>query len=493
MEFFPTFNTFLEISIGGIHLSIAWYAVLILTAALIAYCISVNTAQKLGYDKQVLEDYFVMMLPIAIIGARLYYCLFEWQQYIHDPISILYVWEGGLAIHGGIIAGVIYSYFYFRNKGYNLLRIGDCIMPNLMLAQVIGRFGNFMNHEAYGHIVSESYFKYYPEFIKNNMFIDGFYRQPTFLFEAIGNLIGFILIKTVFKKYAWRKKGDMIYAYVAWYGVVRFFVEGLRTDALLFFGLRIAQIVSLLFLVVGIAGYLGVYDRLFKNCYPFKKEKPALLFDFDGTLADTFPLIKESFYHTFKVHPIQEEMNDEIIHSFFGPPLKTTFRKYYSESEIEEVLHTYRTHNLANHDAYVKTMPHAIEVLSHFKKQGYSMAIVTSKLKTSAMHGIKHCKMLEYFDVIICADDVDYHKPHPQPLYKACEQLHVPIDNVIYIGDTQSDMESAKRMGAYSIAYATNGLSEVKLKASKPSRLIHDLNELKTILEEDEEWNVHLI
>ena len=241
IEFFPNMKTFLAIHIGSLELVIAWYAVLILSGALIAYFIAQKEAQKRGYDKNLLEDFFISVLPLAIVGARIYYVVFEWHRYASNPISAFYIWEGGLAIHGGLITAIVYAYLYFKHFGINLMRVGDCMMPNILIAQVIGRWGNFMNQEAYGDIVSADYFTHFPAFIKDNMYIDGFYRMPMFLYEGIGNLIGFILIKTVFKKYGYKKRGDYVYAYLMWYGMVRFFVEMFRSDALMFMGLRVAQ------------------------------------------------------------------------------------------------------------------------------------------------------------------------------------------------------------------------------------------------------------
>ncbi len=493
MQFFPTFDTFLQLHLFGNVINIQWYAVLILTAAYLAYFISVHNAKKLGYDKNVLEDYFVVMLPLAIVGARLYYCIFEWEQYIDNPISILYVWNGGLAIHGGIIAGIAYAFYYFRKKGYNVLRLGDCILPNLMLSQVIGRVGNFLNHEAYGNIVDESFFDWYPSIIKDNMYINGFYRQPTFLFEGIGNLIGFILITTVFKKYGWKKRGDMCYAYITWYGLVRFFVEGLRSDSLMFLGMRIAQLVSIIFILIGILGYLGIYDKMFKNMYPFKKEKPTILFDFDGTLADTYPLIYQSFRYTFNTHKLPYEVSDEEIQSYFGPPLKDSFAKHYPAEMVEEVIDTYRKHNHDFHDDLVKPFNHAIELLTYLKESGYEIGVVTSKLRTTAEYGIKVCGMEQFFDVLVCGDDVEKHKPDPEPLLKACKLMEVAHDNLIYVGDTPGDMMSAKNMGAFSIAYVSSTFNEAQIKAVHPCRVIYDLIEIKEILKEDIEWSEFLI
>ncbi|NCC55685.1 MAG: prolipoprotein diacylglyceryl transferase, partial [Erysipelotrichia bacterium] len=373
MNFFPTSRIFLEINIGSFHLQIAWYAILILTGAILAYTLSIRQAKKLGYNKDVLEDFFITMLPLAIIGARIYYCIFEWQRFASDPISVFYIWEGGLAIHGGLIVGVVYAYFYFRYKGINLLRVGDCIMPNVFIAQVIGRWGNFMNQEAYGQIVSEDYFTHFPAFIKQQMYIDGYYRQPMFLYEGIGNLIGFILIKTVFKKYGYKKRGDMIYAYIAWYGIVRFFVEGFRSDSLMFMGLKVAQLISLVFVLAGVLGLVGVYNKVFKKVYPFKKEKPIVLFDADGTLVDSEKLIKDSFLHTFAHYLPKHELSEDELHSFMGPPLRDTFEKYLPAQQVDEAVEYYREYNHEKHDDEVTGMLHAKEMVAYLKAEGYTL------------------------------------------------------------------------------------------------------------------------
>ena len=131
MEFFPDAKTLL--SIGSLH--VTWYAVLFLGGAFLAYGLSLRQLKKWGYKEELIENFFLMMFPIAIIGARLYYVIFEWNNiYIYDPIRIFYIWEGGLAIHGGIIAGVLFGIYYFRKHRCDGLRIADAIFPNVLLA-----------------------------------------------------------------------------------------------------------------------------------------------------------------------------------------------------------------------------------------------------------------------------------------------------------------------------------------------------------------------
>ena len=152
MELFP--NSRVILSLGGLH--ITWYAVLILTGVVIAYLLAQKSMKKWGYSSSVLEDYVIPMMVLSILGARLYYVIFEWEFYAAHPDQIIAIWNGGLAIYGGLIVGVLYSIWYFRKNRISVLRMFDCIMPGVMVAQAFGRWGNFMNQEAFGKIVSES-------------------------------------------------------------------------------------------------------------------------------------------------------------------------------------------------------------------------------------------------------------------------------------------------------------------------------------------------
>lgn len=493
MHFFPDGKTFLEINIGGLQLHIAWYALLILTGAILAYYLSQKQAKKLGYEKELLEDYFFTMLPLAIVGARLYYCLFAWDYYGQDLIRIFYIWEGGLAIHGGLITGIVYSYFYFRFKGVNLLRIGDCILPNVLIAQVIRRWGNFMNQEAFGNIVPASYFDHFPDFIKNKMFIDGFYRQPMFLYEGIGNLIAFIFVKTIFKKYGYKKRGDMVYAYLTWYGIVRFFIEIFRSDALMAGTIRIAQVVSILFIVLGLLGYVGVYNRIFHSWYPFKKEKPIVLFDADGTLVDSEKLIKDSFRYTFAHFLPDYHLKEEELDSFLGPALRDTFEKYLPKEKVDAAVQYYRVYNHAHHDQEVNGMLHAKELVRNLKKHGYCVGVVSNKMSDLVRRGLRCAEIEELMDVVVGRDQINAAKPNPEGIKKACELARYPIDDVVYVGDAPGDIQVAKNIGAYSIAFAKNTQRKAILEKEKPNRIVSDLMEIEEIVKEDLEWNVFVM
>lgn len=487
MELFPTSRILL--SIGGIH--ITWYAVLILTGALIAYVLSERMMKKMGYQENVLEDFFVPMLIIGILGARIYYVIFEWSEiYARDPIRIFYIWEGGLAIHGGLLAGIAFGAWYFHRRKINALRVMDAIFPNVLIAQALGRWGNFVNQEAFGGIVDPSYYNHWPSFIKERMLINGAYRQPTFLYESCANLLGFVLITFVYRRYGKRKRGDLAWAYFAWYGIVRFVIESMRTDALMAGGLRVAQLVSLLFVAVGIGGILGIWNHLFAKMWPFCKEKPVIIFDLDGTLIDSRSLVDASFVHAMKVMKPDYEVTQADKDAFFGPPLVESFRRYFSTEEmVEEAVRVYREHNIANHDRYVQAFDHAKEVLAQLQQDGYELAIVSNKMKNVVMMGVEHTGLARYFSVILGGDELRKPKPDPSGLIQACKLLNRGQDDVVYVGDSIGDIHAAKAMAAFSVAIVHDQKRREQLKEAKPCALLDDLGQLIPLLKEEHEWS----
>ena len=251
-------NSVINLGIFSIHI----YSLCILAGVLIAYFIIVKEAQKHGYDKQKIDDLIFYVLISGIIGARLYYCIFNLDYYVANPIDIIKIWEGGLAIHGGIIGGLIAAFIYCKKQKYNMILILDFIVVGLILAQAIGRWGNFFNGEAHGPITTLSHLEslYLPRFIIDGMYINGNYYIPTFLYESLWCFIGFILMIFI-RKNKRTKIGYLLSFYLIWYGVERFFVESLRTDSLMFFSLKIAQFVSLFMIIIGIVLFIYSYKK----------------------------------------------------------------------------------------------------------------------------------------------------------------------------------------------------------------------------------------
>ncbi|MFI3631626.1 prolipoprotein diacylglyceryl transferase [Enterococcus hirae] len=263
-----------RVAFNLLGIPIYWYALIIVSGIIIAMWLSSREAVRVGLKSEDITDFMLWGLPLSIIGARLYYILFDLPQYIADPIQIFNIRSGGLAIYGGLIAGAITLYFFTKYHFISMWTFLDIAAPSVLIAQAIGRWGNFMNHEAYGPVTTRIFLEnlHIPRFIIDNMYIEGFYRQPTFLYESVWSLIGFILLLFLRNKKHLLKKGEVLLVYVMWYSFGRFFIEGLRTDSLYFLGvIRISQLLSA-FLFVGTIilfiwrrkkGNLPDYDRTF--------------------------------------------------------------------------------------------------------------------------------------------------------------------------------------------------------------------------------------
>jgi phosphatidylglycerol---prolipoprotein diacylglyceryl transferase len=479
MEFFSNLST--VVSVGPIR--ITWYAVMILIGASATYALSLSNFKKMGYTSALFDDLFVGTLISGIIGTRIWYVLFQdLNRYLADPLAILRTWEGGLAIQGGILFGALYVFWFTRKKKLSFLRMADAIMPNVLVAQAIGRWGNFFNQEAYGRVVSESYYALFPEWFKNIMFIQGFYREPTFLYESVLNLLGFFLIVFVLKRYRDNKRGDMVYAYLMWYGLIRFIIEGFRSDSLMFMGIRTAQVVSIVFIVLGVLGHLGVFDRF------MPKKKPVILFDFDGTLADTEPMIIETYRQVLRKYVPDLILSSGEEFTFNGPTLRQTLGRYIREDQLDEAIVEYRAINKKLHEDMIQPMPNAIELLERLKAKGYRIGLVSSKKKEMVEYGLKLTRLEGYFETIIGYDDVKEHKPHPEGLFLACEKMGIDHDNVIYVGDTHLDILAADAAGMFAVALMHHDGRLDDITASKPNAMIRDLLELEDVLTREITW-----
>lgn len=233
--------------------NVYYYSLCILLGVIVAYILITREGKKQGLPKEFISDLIFYTLIIGILGARVYYCVFNLDYYLANPSEILKIYNGGLAIHGGVIAGLIFVYFYTKEKNVSFIKILDIVAPAVIIAQSFGRWGNFFNQEAHGGITTYQNLKnmHIPEFIINGMHIEGKYYYPTFFFESIWCLIGFIILM-ITRRNKNLRKGFQIGFYFIWYGIGRFFIETLRTDSLMFFGLKIAQIVSLIGIIIGI-------------------------------------------------------------------------------------------------------------------------------------------------------------------------------------------------------------------------------------------------
>lgn len=253
-------------------ISVRWYGIIIAVGILLGYFIAQEGVKRIGFDTDTLVDIIFWSAIFGFIMARLYFVIFQWPYYIQNPIEIPMIWHGGIAIHGGLIGGFVTGIIICKQRNINPFQIGDVIAPSMILGQGIGRWGNFMNHEAHGGPVSRTFLEnlHIPDFIINNMYINGKYYQPTFLYESIWDILGFVIL-ILLRKHL--RIGDAFCLYFIWYSIGRFFVEGMRTDSLMLTSdIRVAQLMSIILIIVGIV--IMIIRRVKYNAPRYKDVGP---------------------------------------------------------------------------------------------------------------------------------------------------------------------------------------------------------------------------
>ncbi|MBQ7519795.1 MAG: prolipoprotein diacylglyceryl transferase [Clostridia bacterium] len=226
------------------------YGLLIAAAIAIGVALMSREEKRLGLPRDLAIDLALCVIPAALVGARIYYVIFRWEIYRNNLLSALYFWQGGLAIYGGVIGGFIGLWLLSKKRHLKLLTLLDVAAPVVILGQAIGLWGNFFNGEAYGSPVTDPAWQFFPFAV----YADGGWRLATFFYESCWNLLGFILL-WLYRKRA-RREGNVFFCYLAWYGLGRAFIEGLRADSLMWGPVRVSQALSLALCIGSMAIFL---------------------------------------------------------------------------------------------------------------------------------------------------------------------------------------------------------------------------------------------
>ena len=251
--------------------AIRWYTLFILIGVLIGFYLVNKEGRRFNVNKDFLFNLCFWTVIFGILGARLYYVIFNFNIYKNDLLGIVKIWEGGLAIHGALISGLITLVLYCKKYKMPIIRITDFCIPALLLAQAIGRWGNFFNSEAHGAATSLAHLQslLVPKFVIKGMYISGIYYEPTFYYESVLCLIGFIVV-IIIRRFKYIKIGTLTSLYLIYYGIIRFFIESMRTDSLMFGGFKVAQIVSVIMIIIGLASLMiisrkGKFEDLYNE------------------------------------------------------------------------------------------------------------------------------------------------------------------------------------------------------------------------------------
>ena len=254
--------------IGAI--AIRWYGFLIASAVLIGVSLSQYLAKRRGVNPELLADLAIWLIVSAIPCARIYYVLFQWQEYAQRPEDIIAIWKGGIAIHGAIIGGTLAAIVFARLNRVSLWQLMDLVVPSVALGQAIGRWGNFFNSEAFGRPTDVPWKLFIPPSNRPLEYLNYDYFHPTFLYESVWNILVFIVLISLFfwslKQGERYKVGTMALNYFMGYSLGRFWIEGLRTDSLMLGPLRMAQVISLVIIALSVLGLIWLY--IFKRRLP---------------------------------------------------------------------------------------------------------------------------------------------------------------------------------------------------------------------------------
>lgn len=312
--YFPNLN--LDFNINSVafnifNIDIYWYGIIITMGIILGLLIASYIAKKENMNPEIVTDFLMYDIVLAVIGARIYYVIFEWDQFDKDLLSILNIRGGGLAIYGGIITSIIVAVVYTRIKKVNFFQFADVSTYGLLAGQIIGRYGNFFNREAFGDytnnlfamrlLKSEAQNKAHltKTILENVINVNGYeYIQvhPTFLYESSWNLI-ILFILLIYRRYR-KSYGEIFSLYILFYGMGRFVIEGLRTDQLIIMGTNIAisQVVAIISVVLGISGFLLCRKNTRINWIDKKKK---LIVDLFQNIAYTKIIEREWFLFWF--------------------------------------------------------------------------------------------------------------------------------------------------------------------------------------------------
>ena len=304
---------------------IYWYGILISLAVVIAVAMVYTQAKKKGIDPDSMLDYALLTIPTAIVFARIYYVIFEWEQYADNPISALYIWNGGIAIYGSIIGGVIATLIFSKWKKISFWTLADLVAPGLVLGQAIGRWGNFFNQEAFGPLVTEASKQFFPYAVYIERL--GEWHMATFFYESVACLAIFIFLLVYRARAKNAPDGNLFLWYWVLYGIERFFVEGLREDSLWMFkgglpignliffpnGLRVSQALSF---VMVIAFAIVLLVRFIKRrkateAQPEQLDPELMLVQEDGAEAEAAEASEKTEAAEAKAESAEPETEEE--------------------------------------------------------------------------------------------------------------------------------------------------------------------------------------
>mgnify|MGYP004444218481 CR=1 FL=1 len=423
-----------------------------------------STFKKWHWPKADTAHLMICWALCGLVGGRLTAVLQHLEVFLSSPEEILNFYRYGISVFGVFAGSSLYLALAPDKYPFSKMRVLDVLAVNLPLGLSIFSLLYIMFNPGERLSQIEILFK-------------GLYGMGSLIIWAI------VRFRHIPQKYS--HFGDGFYVTVLLMGL-------LQTACLLFyrFGFNgtdnnTAELLNGLILTG--AGLFG-FSPWRKKEQRLARQKPVVLFDLDGTLQDSQPLIFETFAQVFKQLKPDYELSEDELYSFFGPTLETTFSRYFPADQVEDVIELYQKINLELHDEMLTPMPHAAEVLKALKEEGYTIGIVSNKRTPVVRRGMQICGFEKYADLVLGKEDLPKPKPEPDGLIKACLDLGGRLDCLIYVGDNPSDILAARNMAACSIGYTNDERQRQALSQAAPCWNIMDLREILNITKEDQEW-----
>lgn len=497
------YNSFLDFSSDNFlqigNFQIKWYAICILTGIILACVLGIREAKRFGISSNVILDGVLICVPLAIVGARLYYVFTSWSNFqretIIDTLMAIIGYENGqlqlagLAINGGIIVAVLFVPIYCKLRKINVFHIFDLLAPGLLIGQICGRWGNFFNKEAHGPAVTpktEWITNLVPDFIMDKMYYYDYSLgetalwHPTFLYEGIWNTIALVLILISRRKNKYQRVGDSVAFYLAWYGLGRgLIIEPLRMDPLLFVDSigpdmlfnRVNVVINLVLALIGIT-WLVLKHTVFKEPYYIEVQKEiqekkidGVIFRLDETLVTVTKLLENAYYYTVK-----EIRNEDLTDEELLKLVKIKPEEYFKTEEELVYFNDY----FYKHLNQIKVVLDCKEFFKTLFKNDYSVAVVTSYDKQFAEHVLELLKSTTYVSVIVDNDLSE------NVMEKAFDVMP-KAKNILVVSALAADIEIAKNKGASSCLVYYGAEIEAAME-KEPTHVINKIIQLEDII-----------
>ena len=494
---FLDFNSDNFLQIG--NLQIKWYAICILTGIILACVLGIREAKKFGISSNMILDGVLICVPLAIVGARLYYVFTSWSSFQRDTIvdTLLAIigYEGGqfqlagLAINGGILVALIFVPLYCKIRKINILHVFDLLAPGLLIGQICGRWGNFFNQEAHGPAVTpatEWITNLVPDFIMDRMYYyDHSLKEtalwhPTFLYEGVWNLIALVIILVSRRKNKHQRIGDSVAFYLAWYGLGRgLIIEPLRMDPLLFIesvgpGVlfnRVNVVINLVLALIGIT-WLILKHKVFKDPYYIQtqqqikdKKIDGVIFRLDETMVTVSKLLENAYYYTAK-----EVSGIELTDSELVKLVKIKPENYFKTEEELKHFNDY----FYGHLNQMQVVLECKELFKTLFKNDYHVVVVTNYSKEFAEYVLELLKITTFVSVII---DKDLSENPMDEAFKAINKAK----NILVITALALDIKLANNKGASSCLVYYGSEIEAAME-QEPTHVINKIIQLEDII-----------